>query len=51
MFKEHQQFSGDFLFEKQKSSVSTELVHVMPLILDDNSPSSETDHCTQKLLN
>ena len=47
MFQEDQQFSGDFSYEKQKSSVSKELLHLVSLILDDNSPSRETDHCTQ----
>ena len=38
---------GVFSFEKQKSSVSKELLHLVSLILDDNASSSKTDHCTQ----
>ena len=47
LFQDLQQYPGDFSFEEQKSSVSKELLLLVSLTLDDNSSSSETDHCTQ----
>ena len=48
--QEDQKFSNDFSYEKQSFSVSKELLHLMSLIFDDNTPSRKTDHCTQSEL-
>ena len=37
MFGNVEIFDGDFLFQKQKVSVSKELVQLIPLILEDNT--------------
>ena len=47
MFKKPEIFDGDLSYEKQKSLVSKELLHLVSLILDDNTLSDNNDVCTQ----
>ena len=47
MFQKQEIFDGDLSFEKQKLAVSKELLHLVSLILDDNSLSDNNDVCTQ----
>ena len=37
MFENVEIFDGDFSFQKQKGSVSKQLVQLIPLILEDNT--------------
>ena len=48
MFENVQTFDGDFSFQKQKASVSKNLVQFISLILDDNTLSNKPGKCTQK---
>ena len=47
MFENVKIFDGDFLFQKQKASVSKQLVQLISLVLDDNTLSNEAEKCTQ----
>ena len=47
MFENVEIFDGDFSFQKQKGSVSKQLVQLIPLILEDNTWLSEAGKCIQ----
>ena len=47
MFENVEIFDGGFSFQKQKASVSKQLVQLTLLILEDNTWLSEAGKCTQ----
>ena len=46
MFENAEIFDGDFSFQKQRVSVSKQLVQLISLILDDNTLSNEAGKCS-----